>query len=148
MSTSSILSAMRQEVASILQEKVAKSPDGKVANVVGDVVHAAESAPVRGAAGRLGKMLSGGKGRLAAVGQHLHKHEDAYDLGGLGVLGGVTAAEVGHHVKKDALTGKRDLHGAALGGAELAGLGVLAAPVAAKMILSKAAPVAHAVLHQ
>jgi hypothetical protein len=140
MSTSAILSAMRQEVASILQEKVA--------NVVGDVVHAAESAPARGAAGRLGQMLSKGKGRLAAVGQHLHKHEDAYDLGGLGVLGGVTAAEVGQHVKKDAVTGKRDLHGAALGGAELAGLGVLAAPVAAKMMLSKAAPLAHAALHK
>jgi hypothetical protein len=129
---------MRHEVASILQEKVG--------NVVTDAVHAAESAPARGAAGRLGKLLSGGKGRLAAVGKHLHDHEDAYDLGGLGVLGGVTAAEVGHHVKKDAITGKRDLHGAALGGAELAGLGVLAAPVAAKMMLSKAAPVAHAVL--
>lgn len=138
MSTSLILSAMRHEVASILQEKVG--------NVVTDAVHAAESAPARGAAGRLGKLLSGGKGRLAAVGKHLHDHEDAYDLGGLGVLGGVTAAEVGHHVKKDAITGKRDLHGAALGGAELAGLGVLAAPVAAKMMLSKAAPVAHAVL--
>lgn len=111
MSTSSILSAMRQEVASILQEKVAD-----------------------GAAGRLGKVLSSGKGRLAAVGRHLHKHEDAYDLGGLGVLGAVTGSELSHAAKKDAITGKRNTSGMLHTGAELAGLATLAAPVAAKIM--------------
>lgn len=125
MSTSLILSAMRQEVASILQEKVA--------NVVGDAVHAAESAPARGVIGRIGQAMSRGKGAVRSLGQKVVDHEDKLELGGLGALGVVPAIEIAHGLKKDSVTGERDLGTAARGGAEIAGLTTLSLPYVAKV---------------
>lgn len=124
MSTSLILSAMRQEVAHLLE---------KEANVVGDAVHAAGNAPARGVIGRIGQALSKGKGIAREVGEGVVKHEDKLELGGLGALGVVPAIEVAHGLKKNSVTGERDLGTAARGGAEIAGLTTLSAPYIAKV---------------
>ena len=121
MSTSLILSAMRQEVASILQEKVA--------NVAADAAHVAKSSAGRGVAGRLGAALKNSKHKaVAAIGKHFDKHDHKYDLGGLGLMGAVTGNEL-RHAAKDG-----DRTGVVHAGGELAGLAALAAPVAAKML--------------
>lgn len=102
---------------------------GKVANVVGDVVHVAESSAGRGAAGRLGNVLRNSKSKaVAAIGEHFQKHDHKYDLGGLGLMGAVTGNELRHSAHNGDRTGM--VHA----GGELAGLAALAAPVAAKMM--------------
>jgi hypothetical protein len=81
------------------------------------------------------------KGGLRSVGQHLHNHEDAYELAGLGALAvpgldsmqahlraGPGASE--HQIAKKRLLGE-NAHAAI----DVGGLGVLAAPIAAKKML-------------
>lgn len=83
------------------------------------------------------------KSKLRAVGEHLHHHEDAYELGGLGVLGAIGADRLQAHARAGAGAGnhaieKKQMLGetghAAL---DTAGLGMLAAPIAAKKLLGK-----------
>jgi len=83
------------------------------------------------------------KGGLRQVGEHLHHHEDAYELGGLGVLGAIGADRLQAHARAGAgatnhAIEKRQMLGesghAAL---DTAGLGMLAAPLAAKKLLGK-----------
>lgn len=81
------------------------------------------------AAGRLGRALQGSKGVAKSVGEHLERHHNAYDLGGLGILGGVTASEYQHAKAHGDRAGMR--HGIAEG----VGLGVLAAPSVASVLM-------------
>ncbi len=77
----------------------------------------------------IGKLL----GKLApmggALGDHFKKHDHAYDLAGLGVLAAPAAYELGHEANKD--PGTRNVGGIGKAVAEIGGLGLLAAPVAA-----------------
>ena len=143
MNSARMLSAMRREVGDILR----KEAEAKHASAASTLVSAGQEAAGRGAAGRLGNLLAKGSGRVKAVGEHLARNDHAYDLGGLGVLGAVTGAEMAHAAKKDPTTGQRDLHGLATGAGELAGLGILAAPTAATMLLHKAQPIAKTLIH-
>lgn len=85
-------------------------------------------------AGSLGKSLQGKGGALKRVGEHLMAHDHAYDLGGLGILAapsvGNVVEAIGHKRQGKAIDKKELWHS----GAELAGLGTLAAPVAAHML--------------
>ena len=139
MSSARMLAAMRREMEEILSKEAEAKAAGrrKGASAGATLVSAGQEAVGRGAAGRLGNLLAKGSGRMKAVGEHLARNDHAYDLAGLGTLGAVTGAEMAHAAKKDPTTGARDLHGVATGAGELAGLGILAAPVAASMLLRK-----------
>lgn len=81
-----------------------------------------------------------GKG-LRSVGEHLHKHEDAYELGGLGVLGAIGGdrlqahARAGAGASNHAIEKKQMLGETGHAAVDTAGLGMLAAPLAAKKLL-------------
>lgn len=85
------------------------------------------------------------KSGLHNVAEHLHKHEDAYELGGLGVLGAIGADRLQAHARahKQGLYDEKSIeHHQALGETghavlDTAGLGMLAAPIVAKKMLGK-----------
>ena len=74
---------------------------------------------------RIGGLLPEG----SAIGKHLAEHANAYDLAGLGILAAPSAVELAHEAKKEKGTRDKGAIGKSL--AEIGGLGVLAAPVAA-----------------
>lgn len=82
-----------------------------------------------GVAGTLGKALGEG----SAVGNHLRQHGHAYDLAGLGILAAPSAHNLAHAVKQHRAGGPVDKKEIGHSLAEIGGLGVLAAPVAAGM---------------
>jgi hypothetical protein len=88
-------------------------------------------------AGFMGTVTNG----LKQVGEHLHKHEDAYELGGLGVLGAIGAdrlqahARAGAGASNHAIEKKQMLGESGHAALDTAGLGMLAAPLAAKKLL-------------
>lgn len=81
-------------------------------------------------------------GLAEQIAQHLHKHEHAYELGGLGILGTIGLDEMQAHARAHG-TGTPEENLSLLGGpagqgaVDTVGLGVLAAPVAAEMLLKK-----------
>lgn len=83
------------------------------------------------------------KGGLRAAGEHLHHHEDAYELGGLGVLGAIGADRLQAHARAGAGASNHDIEKKQLLGesghaaVDTAGLGMLAAPLAAKKLLGR-----------
>jgi hypothetical protein len=98
------------------------------------------------AGGLLPKATATVKGGLRGAAEHLHHHEDAYELGGLGVLGAIGGDRLQAHGRAHAAgqTGehnieKRQLLGGETGHAALdtAGLGLLAAPLVAKKLLGR-----------
>jgi hypothetical protein len=78
------------------------------------------------AAGALGKVL----GPNSAVGKHLNNYAHEYDLAGLGILAAPSLHNIHANLKQD----KVDRHALAHDGAEVAGLGVLGAPVLAAAV--------------
>lgn len=78
---------------------------------------------------------------LRQAGQHLHQHEDAYELGGLGVLGAIGADRLQAHgraglgASNEAIEKKQMLGDTGHAALDTAGLGMLAAPLAAKKLL-------------
>jgi len=74
----------------------------------------------------------GVKGKLLS---HLDRHAHAYDLAGLGVLAVPSALGVAKNIQQ-ARSGKK-VEGLGHNLAELGGLGLLAAPVAAQMALKR-----------
>lgn len=89
------------------------------------------------AAGALGATLAKGKGIAGRVGQHLERNSHAYDLAGLGVLAAPSAVELGSEAQKARKGGKVNRGAVGKGLAEVGGLGILAAPVAASMLARK-----------
>lgn len=82
------------------------------------------------AAGMLGKAL----GPTSRVGQHLSRNAHTYDLAGLGVLAAPSVAELGEQAAHRRAGGAVDKRGVGKSLAEIGGLGLLAAPVAASML--------------
>ncbi len=88
-------------------------------------------------------------GALEQLARHLHKHEDPYELGGLGILGAIGADRLQAHARAAAAgdASEHAIEDKQLGGesahalADTVGLGVLAAPIAAKMHLERKEPV-------
>lgn len=89
------------------------------------------------------KEASAPAGVLGRVAQHLHKHEDAYELGGLGILGAIGADRLQAHARAGAgaddhaIEKKQVMGESGHAALDTAGLGILAAPVAAHMFLHK-----------
>jgi hypothetical protein len=71
-----------------------------------------------------------------AAGEFLHKHEDAVDLAGLGVLAAAPTEAAIHELRKS--PEERDNRELVHAGLENAGLGVLAAAPAAKLLMARA----------
>lgn len=85
------------------------------------------------AAGALGKMI----GPTSRVGKHLTEHAHAYDLAGLGVLAAPSAmnlAEQASNKAKGQTVNRKEVRHSL---AEVGGLGILAAPVAAGMLAGR-----------
>lgn len=76
-----------------------------------------------GFADRIGGLLPEG----SAIGKHLSEHANAYDLAGLGVLAAPSAVELAQESRKP----KEERRGIGKHLAEIGGLGLIAAPVAA-----------------
>lgn len=89
------------------------------------------------AAGMIGKAMSGKGGTLKRVGEHLADHGNAYDLAGLGVLAAPSAANLHHAVKQHRAGGPVDKKEVAHSAAEIGGLGLIAAPVAAAALMGR-----------
>jgi hypothetical protein len=81
-------------------------------------------------AGALGKAFGEG----SRIGDHLIQHGHAYDLAGLGVLAAPPVHNLAHAVKTKVQGGQVDKKEVGHSLAEVGGLGVLAAPVAAQML--------------
>lgn len=90
----------------------------------------ASSLKLAGVAGALGKAL----GPASSVGQHLAEHSHAYDLAGLGVLAAPSLHNLGQAAKAKVQGGPVDRKEVGHSLAEVGGLGILAAPVAAQMM--------------
>lgn len=81
------------------------------------------------------------KGGLQQAAKHLHDHEDAYEIGGLGVLGAIGADRLQAHARagigasNHAIENKQMLGETGHAALDTAGLGMLAAPLVAKKML-------------
>jgi len=81
------------------------------------------------------------KGGLQRAAKHLHDHEDAYELGGLGVLGAIGADRLQAHARagagssNHAIEKKQLLGESGHAALDTVGLGTLAAPIMAKKLL-------------
>lgn len=83
------------------------------------------------------RLVSSGSGALKGVGEHLVRHGNKYDLGGLGVLAAPAVAGLGH-AGAQAVRGQRvDKKELGHNVAETVGLGMIAAPVAAASLLGR-----------
>jgi hypothetical protein len=92
-----------------------------------------ERAKIGGAAGTLGKAL----GAKSRVGQHLVNNSHAYDLAGLGVLAAPSVANLAEQNKVRGAGGMINRKEVGHSLAEVGGLGILAAPVAAQMLTGR-----------
>jgi len=78
---------------------------------------------------------------LRRIAQHLHTHEDAYELGGLGLLGAIGLDRLQAHARAGRGAHEHDIEKRQLmgesghAGLDTLGLGVLAAPIVAKKYL-------------
>lgn len=134
-----MLCAFREEYEKIAAE-VPAATTPELAKHIADRLRAVEK-PEK-VAGLMNTMKSG----LRQAGEHLHHHEDAYELGGLGVLGAIGGDRLQAHARAHAAGAygeqaieKKQLLGGETGHAALdtAGLGLLAAPLAAKKLLGR-----------
>lgn len=79
-----------------------------------------------------------GGGVLKRIAGHLHKYEDPYEVGGLGVLGGIGLDRLQAHARAGRGASEHDIEKKQLLGetghaaADTVGLGILAAPLLAK----------------
>ena len=87
--------------------------------------------------GSVGAAFKNEKTRVGRIAKHLDDHGSAYDLAGLGVLAAPSALDLGHEAKNKLEGKKVDMHHVGHGVAEIAGLGAIAAPVAAAMLRGK-----------
>lgn len=84
----------------------------------------------------------GEPGLLRRIGEHLHKYEDPYEVGGLGVLGGIGADRLQAHARagagatEDQIEHKQLMGESGHAAADTLGLGILAAPLIAKRAIT------------
>lgn len=126
----------RGKPAMLMSTLLAKSEKGTLQKKLSDMTKQA------GLAGVLGKRLQGAKGVAGSVGEHLAKHDNAYDIAGLGVLAAPSVDKLQAHARAriagdkspDAVKKREHIGPVGDALAEVGGLGVLAAPVAAHMM--------------
>jgi hypothetical protein len=81
-------------------------------------------------------------GLLHRVAAHLHKYEDPYEVGGLGILGGIGADRLQAHARagrgstEEQIEHKQIMGESGHAAADTVGLGVLAAPLLAKRMVT------------
>lgn len=124
-------------MAQALFEGAKKSPVNPFKSLTGAASSAGKNALLSKLVKRAGVVARAA--RAAGVGgralQHLDRHSHAYDLAGLGVLAAPAALGVKKNIQQ-ARSGQK-MEGLGHNLAEIGGLGLIAAPVAAQMMLGK-----------
>jgi len=108
-----------------------------LADAAGSTLHASPQAIHAATGGAAGE-----PGIMRRIGEHLHKYEDPYEVGGLGVLGAIGADRLQAHARagvgapEEAIEHKQLLGESGHAALDTAGLGILAAPLVAKRAIT------------